>query len=519
MKIDQMIESILGGSFMSMLEDVHSRGIKKYVAAVLFGMIVLVFIFLGSNPRDNAGPGYAAQVNGQVISIREFRTSLDQMVQFYSQMFGGQFDAEAQKRMQLRGAALDQLIARTAILQVADHSGFHVSAEEVRDIVTSIPAFQQEGKFRREFYDNYLASQRLSAAQFEDDVKRSVLLGKVRETFEKGVIPSHIELDKIAKALLYKYNVEFLRLDAARLAAGMKPTSEETKQILSTPEGLKEAQDAFNANKSNYEKAEQVRARHILVSVDPTKPDSDRLALEKIKKAQELVKTRTFDAVAKEMSDDPGSKEKGGDLGFFSRGRMAKEFEDAAFSQPLGVVGEPLKTAYGYHLIKVEGKTPKVEANFETAKTEIAQNIVTRKKREQITNQMQGALTKGSLAEVNKIAGQASLKWEETGEFSEMEGPIPKIGDLEEVRSALPALTKEAPLYSKLISNGGEQYVLRLKSKTVSNAKPTTTASHEELRQKITAARVRDMFAKWNETVVKSAKIDRNTQLLEGEIE
>src|SRR5690606_4850144 len=132
---------------MSMIEDVHRSGIKKYVAAVLFGIIILVFMFLGTTPDQQPGMGYAARVNDQIISVRDYQASLEQLVQYYSQMFGGEFDAEAQRRMRIRSAALDQLITRSAIVQAAGLSGYDVSAEEIRDIITSIPAFQQDGKF------------------------------------------------------------------------------------------------------------------------------------------------------------------------------------------------------------------------------------------------------------------------------------------------------------------------------------------------------------------------------------
>lgn len=504
---------------MSMVEDVHhSGGAKKYIAAVLFGIIILVFIFLGTNTRQpNMGPGYAARVNDQIISVREYRTSLEQMVQFYAQMFGGEFDAEAQKRMRVKSAALEQLISRSAMIQAADRSGFSVTAEEVRDIITSIPAFQQEGKFRREFYDNFLANRRLSAAQFEEDLKRDILFGKVREIFQNGVVPSPFELEKLEKLSQNKYNLEFLKLDASSLDKVSKASAEEIKQFLTNAENMKSVEDSFNANKKSFEKEEQVHARHILVTIDPSKSGSESEALLKIKKAQDLLKTKSFEVVAKEYSDDPGSKAKGGDLGFFSHGRMVKEFEDAAFSQPVGKVGEIVKTKYGYHIIKVEARNAKVEANLDIAKNEIAQNMLARQKRDKIIAQFKEAASKGSLSDVNKLASQSGLKWEETGSFSLTDGAVPKLGDSEEVYTAISQTSADAPLYKNLVMGAGEPYVVRFKSKTSVEQKTPVVKAREELKQKIASARVRDAFSKWNEAIVKSSKIERNNAILEGE--
>ena len=101
---------------------------------------------------------------------------------------------------------------------------------------------------------------------------------------------------------------------------------------------------------------ERVRARHILISVPQDASESDQqLALAKaISITQRLNSGEDFATLAQQFSDDTGSGAQGGDLGFFGRGQMVKEFEDAAFSLPIGQISEPVKSQFGYHIIRVE---------------------------------------------------------------------------------------------------------------------------------------------------------------------
>lgn len=126
-----------------------------------------------------------------------------------------------------------------------------------------------------------------------------------------------------------------------------------------------EMKDYFEENKDDFKQEEQVKARHILVENEKTAKE--------IK--QKLDNGENFEELAKKYSTDTETKEKGGDLGFFSKGEMVKEFEEVAFSLKVGEISNPVKTKYGYHIIKVEDRKEAKEANYEESKEEIREKL------------------------------------------------------------------------------------------------------------------------------------------------
>jgi len=136
-----------------------------------------------------------------------------------------------------------------------------------------------------------------------------------------------------------------------------------SKDVTITPAQVK---DYFNKNRSSFDKPEEVTARHILV---PT------LALATQVEAQVRANPQNFAALAKKYSTDPGTKDKGGELGAFRRGQMVPAFDKYAFSAPIGQISAPVKSPFGYHIIQVESRTPGTKATLASATPQIMDTL------------------------------------------------------------------------------------------------------------------------------------------------
>ena len=145
----------------------------------------------------------------------------------------------------------------------------------------------------------------------------------------------------------------------------------------------KEIKEYFDGHKAEFARPGMVKARHILIKVDPkAKPQEISAALTKagnIKK--ELDKGADFAKLAAQHSDDPGSKNKGGDLGFFTRQRMVPPFSRAAFALKKGEISNPVRTPFGFHIIKVDDKKAEVKSTYEEAKPRIRSRLISMKRK------------------------------------------------------------------------------------------------------------------------------------------
>ncbi len=165
----------------------------------------------------------------------------------------------------------------------------------------------------------------------------------------------------------------------------------------------KEVKAYYEQHKSEFQEPAQVRARHILVKVPA---NADKKAWAEAKKKAEKIRAKAlkgedFAKLAKEYSDDPGSKSRGGDLGYFQKGRMVPEFEKAAFSLKVGQISKPVKTTFGYHIIKLEDKKPSRQESFKDVQQRIRQQL-TREKQRKIRDEIIAKLKKKYPVEVHK---------------------------------------------------------------------------------------------------------------------
>ena len=383
----------------------------KWILVAIVAIFIL-FIFVdwgagGANGSAPAGSGFAARVNGETITLRDFDRSLYYTEQRYKQMYGGQLSQDMIDQMGLPKQVLDGLVDQRLLLQEAQRIHLNASQEEVRKKILEIPILNPDGKFvGPEYYKRYItASGYQSPADFEDELARDITMQKMesalatavmvspkmadaefrrisenakiryvlypanREVATVNVTPAEVEVFYKANQVKYAHaeqrDVKYLMADFNRLRSQIIPPEADLKK-------------RYEASRDQFKALEAAHILHILIKVDPgTAPEVDAAAKAK---AESLVKQlragADFATLAKANSGDPSSSSKGGDMGFVDRGTTVPEFDTRAFSIPLNQISDPIRSQqFGYHIIKVTERRPESIKSFEEVKPQLAAQV------------------------------------------------------------------------------------------------------------------------------------------------
>jgi peptidyl-prolyl cis-trans isomerase D len=506
------------------LKNKRRDAIKASTAWFLFGAIILVFIFWGMNPHHEGfgQGGIAAYVNNEGIPMRHVFRLLENMRQ---QEPAGDADQEESSRKQRQSQALSQLVTLELVAQATSKAGIAVANAEVRDFLVKQPAFQENGAFKREFYMRYLQATGTTATELETTIRRELLMQKIQRAFGAAIRPNELENKKQRELADTKANLEYLAIPAQGGDLAAVPAAEAKEFAKKEAEKVKAY---FDSHQSEFAQAEEAHARHILVKFAPGKPESEKAALEKASQLKErLAKGEDFAKLALAESDDPGSKAKGGDLGFFARGRMVPEFEKTAFEAPLKSVSAPVRSQYGYHLIEtLEKKAARSAALDDATRDRIARKLIAEAQAARELEKFQEAAKKGDAKAIDELARASKLKWEESGAFSIEAMAVPKIGANDEIARAAFSLTEAHPLAPTVFRQGPKAYVIRYKA-----VPPKATASASDkakktpglpdfdnpdfMRELMATQQTRDAMGHWLSDLQKNAKIEYSPNVAE----
>ena len=370
----------------------------KRFSQVLLGAIALTFVTWGveSYTSMRAGRDAVATVNGIEVSQAEFTEQLRVQQERLRSMFGGAIDPQALDNPESRRALLDSLIDQRLVAGHAARQNLFMSREAVIDAITRAPEFQENGQFSPALYSAYLASRGLTdqgnVAQLQSQLPLARLVGSVADT---AIAPRTVA-QRLAAIESQVREVSEARVPVQQFMAQAKVGDAEAKAYYEanqaefrTPERIRaeyvvlsaeslgrgepvsegEIKAAYEAKASEYRTEEQRRASHILVK---TKEEAEKL-LGEVKK-----NPGAFAALAKKNSQDPGSAEKGGDLGWFGRGMMVKPFEEAVFRLAEGGV-EVVESEFGFHVVRVTGVQPGKTRPLAEVSKELADELARRK--------------------------------------------------------------------------------------------------------------------------------------------
>ncbi|MBY0518411.1 MAG: SurA N-terminal domain-containing protein [Bacteriovoracaceae bacterium] len=348
-----------------------------FLLSLVFILIIVSFLFGNYDNFSSASPQDVATVEGLPISPREYQMRLSQQVEFFNQMMGGNITPQQIQQMGIKETVLGQLIQGKLLLSYGLKNGLSLSESELKEDIKKLPYFQREGKFDVVLYRNLLASNQYTPTQFEEMIGFDVASRKMEQMISAQKASEGMARD-ILRFKMNAVKTEAVRVERQNLISLIDVTPAEAKEFADKAENNKLLTDMYQENFAKYNKPEEVKARHILLKVENASKDAEVKA--KIQKIATELTTKNFAEKAKALTEDPSGKSNGGDLGWFSKGRMVPEFEKAAFESSIGSIVGPIKTSFGYHMLFIEGKKGEEKKSFDQVKVELSTMAIQKRK-------------------------------------------------------------------------------------------------------------------------------------------
>ena len=371
----------------------------SFIIKLLLGAIVVVFVLWGVGSNQRSSNPEVARVEGRTITYAEYAKSYQQLVDNVRRQFGDNLDDETLKALNIREQALDQLVDRAVLLNRALDMGFRVSDAELAEHIRNVPFFQSNGQFDRIQYERVLAQLRMTPEAFEASQRDDMLIQKVSD-----IVARRAKVAVTEAADWYRWQNAAVNLTYVLLAPDqadiidpgedeIQAYFEENQERYKTPpkrsgryltfraddyraEVRLAADDVaayYDEHLDDFEVEERIEARHILFRVDA---DADQAAVDAARSRAEDVYAQIeagadFATLARTHSDEAATAVEGGYLGTFGRGQMVQPFEEAAFALAAGEVSAPVRSEFGFHIIKVERKEPARTRTLEEAEDKI----------------------------------------------------------------------------------------------------------------------------------------------------
>ena len=397
-----------------MLTSIRERA-TGWIAWAIVILITIPFALWGVNSYFTGGTNLSvAEIDGEDIDYQTYQRALYSERDRVRQRFGSNVDSELLSGNTLGRQVLNGLINDVLLFRDARDQGFRISDQQLVRAIREVEAFQNEdGSFSQERYERVLQFSGYAPSEFESVQRNGAVVQQIRNGFIRSVFDIKSAVDDMVLLVFQTRIGQYAVINPSDFIANTKITSEEiqaeydkNKALYTEPERIKvqyielsvsdfasefqpseaSLRELYDAESAGFLEEERRSVSHILLEVtDEVGSEADLQALELASELVERLKSgEIFEGLAAEYSQDVGSVEAGGSIGWINRGVTELEFENAAFSMEQGVFSDPVRTTYGYHVIRVDEIRESAAADFEAVRDDLIERV----KREQAESEM-----------------------------------------------------------------------------------------------------------------------------------
>lgn len=474
--------------------NIMRKNASSLLIKIIFSIIVIVFVFWGVGSFQPSSGDRVALVNGEPISVESYRYAYNNYIETLQAQYGSNLSQELLSMFQVPRQVINSLITRTLLLQEAEKMDIRVTDAELASAIQSMSAFQNNGTFDKQQYVYVLNRNDLTPEMFETDQKETMLINELSTFITSGIKVTEGEILEWYDWINASVDIDYALFDPQSID-DIEPTEEElssfydinaenyrteprikVQYLVFRPENYtddvkiedEDIQEYYDMNMSEFDKEKTVEARHILLSVD--EDAAPEVVEEKRKKAEEILEMakngRDFAELAKEYSEG-ATRETGGLLGEFKKDDMAAPFSEAAFSMAEGEISDPVRTQYGWHLIKVEKVNEASIQPVEEVSDQIREKL-TKEASQEIAYDMADAAFDQALSDddFEKTAADLGMRLQSTDYFTQDEGPDVGISDPAAFAGA--AFELSGTEISDVLSIGDNFYIMQKTGETPS---------------------------------------------------
>ena len=418
-----------------MLQTIRDK-FTGWIAIVFIGLLSLTLIIsFGNMDQTPLQDNVVITVNGEEITLFEFQEEFSNKLAEFQDLLGDEVPEVLEQT--IKESAGEDLIIRRLLLDYLSNSGYRVSPEYVAELIRNNESFQVGGVFNRQNYEAILASQGASVDQFENDLRLQLEINQLRRGLIETAFMTNAEFTQFIELQMQERSGQMLIIDSSRFMDQVNIDPSEINDYYQNNLDLFQSneevdveyleiniedvaqqvqfsgddiRDYYENNLDRFVSNEERKSSHILVAID--EDTTDEQAADLIKEIQSKFDTETFEELAKQYSDDPGSAAQGGDLGWAETGLFVPEFESALFSMNVGDISEAVKTDFGYHLIRMDDIKPGQQQAYEDIEYELEleySRLLAEEELFELADQM-ADLTLQAYNELSTVAEKMSLE-------------------------------------------------------------------------------------------------------------